>query len=238
MNKKTKEQRTKEHPSPYCFYIAGGICLLWSLIFPLYRISDYCLMLGLAAFGWFGASKLLPKEVEVLPEEPVVTGDALADSAALEGRKYLEQLDALRGNIEDPVMKEKLFSIDSTVESIISAIKADPKKAPRVRRLMGYYLPTLIKFAGYFSELEDKKGAGQNVDTTLTRIRDNTGLLDEALKKQLDLLYESDALDISADIAVMENMLAREGLGKPDFDHEKAAKEAEETGGIVLTLNQ
>ena len=238
MNNKTKEQRTREHPSPYCFYIAGGICLIWAFLFPLYRISDYCLMLGAAALGWFGASKLLPEEVEILPEEPIRTGSALADSAVEDCRKYLTQLDALRDGIRDESMKKSLVSIDNTVENIINAIKADPKKASRVRRLMGYYLPTLIKFAGYFAELEGQQGAGQNVDTTIARIRENTALLDEALKKQLDLMYESDALDISADIAVMENMLAREGLGSADFDLDKKEEAPGFTaGGITLTLD-
>ena len=46
----------------------------------------------------------------------------------------------------------------------------------------------------------------------MRRIEGNLTSLDGALKKQLDLLYESDALDISTDITVMENMLSREGL--------------------------
>ena len=37
-----------------------------------------------------------------------------------------------------------------------------------------------------------------------------------AFEKQLDSLYGADALDISADITVLENMMAREGLtGQP-----------------------
>ena len=40
----------------------------------------------------------------------------------------------------------------------------------------------------------------------------------EAFKKRLDSLFENQALDIETDIAVMNQMLAREGLsGEKDF---------------------
>ena len=53
----------------------------------------------------------------------------------------------------------------------------------------------------------------------MERIEENLTVLDLALRKQLDLMYERDALDITTDIIVMENMLAREGLagGMPDM---------------------
>ena len=38
-----------------------------------------------------------------------------------------------------------------------------------------------------------------------------------AFEKQLDSLYGSDALDISADIKVMETLMAREGLTEPEM---------------------
>ena len=43
-----------------------------------------------------------------------------------------------------------------------------------------------------------------------------------AFRKQLDSLYEHDVIDITADIQVMEQMLATQGLtGQKDFDMEK-----------------
>ena len=49
-----------------------------------------------------------------------------------------------------------------------------------------------------------------------------------AFEKQLDGLYGSEALDISTDITVLENMMAREGLADPPKKAEDAsARDAE-----------
>ena len=47
-----------------------------------------------------------------------------------------------------------------------------------------------------------------------------SGVLDklcDGYEKQLDKLFETDAMDISADIAVMERMLKKDGLTDDDF---------------------
>ena len=43
------------------------------------------------------------------------------------------------------------------------------------------------------------------------------GTICKAFDKQLDALYGEEALDISTDITVLENMLAQEGLGDTPF---------------------
>lgn len=237
MNNKTNGEqkpavKVKKLASPWCFYIAGGICLGWSLFFPLYRISDYLLMLVCAGLGWFAASRILPPEVIEIKEEPVATGDQLADSTVQEGRAYLAQLDSIREAIKAFSVQSVLLSIDSTVEKILTAIQDDPKKASMVRKLMSYYLPTLIKLADYYRKLELQGGEGENIAGSMERIEGNLAALDLALRRQLDLMYERDALDISTDITVMENMLAREGLTDGPLQAQNAGTE-----GITLTLN-
>ena len=56
-----------------------------------------------------------------------------------------------------------------------------------------------------------------------------------AFEKQLDSLYGAEALDISTDITVLENMMAREGLTEDPLKAE--TKKTEEGGnGIQLEL--
>ena len=54
----------------------------------------------------------------------------------------------------------------------------------------------------------------------------------QAYDKQLDALFGEEALDISTDITVMENLLAQEGLGGMNINDTK--KDAD--GGITLEL--
>ena len=54
--------------------------------------------------------------------------------------------------------------------------------------------------------------SGENIDTSLTRIRSMMDTIAAAFDKQLDSLFGEEALDISTDISVLETMMAREGL--------------------------
>ena len=55
-------------------------------------------------------------------------------------------------------------------------------------------------------------GTGENIDTTLAKVEGMMRTIVAAFEKQLDSLYGAEALDISTDITVLENMMAREGL--------------------------
>ncbi len=55
--------------------------------------------------------------------------------------------------------------------------------------------------------------AGANIDGTMGRIDAMMDTVVEAFDRQLDALFADEALDISTDITVLEQMLAQEGLG-------------------------
>ncbi len=54
---------------------------------------------------------------------------------------------------------------------------------------------------------------GANIDGTMGRIDAMMDKVVEAFDKQLGALFADEALDISTDITVLEQMLAQEGLG-------------------------
>ncbi|MDF2839136.1 MAG: hypothetical protein K0S60_839, partial [Evtepia sp.] len=62
----------------------------------------------------------------------------------------------------------------------------------------------------------DRMGAagvsGENINGTMKKIEDMLKSIIQSFEKQLDSLFDNEALDISSDITVLENMLAREGL--------------------------
>ena len=53
---------------------------------------------------------------------------------------------------------------------------------------------------------------GENISATKEKVEGMMDTISAAFDKQLDALYGEEALDISTDITVMEQMLAREGL--------------------------
>ena len=77
--------------------------------------------------------------------------------------------------------------------------------------------------------------AGDNITTTKQKVENMMDTIVKAYDKQLDALYGEEALDISTDITVMENLLAREGLGGMSFNN-AASSEKKDSGEITLEL--
>ncbi|MCD8331670.1 MAG: 5-bromo-4-chloroindolyl phosphate hydrolysis family protein [Oscillospiraceae bacterium] len=88
-----------------------------------------------------------------------------------------------------------------------------PEKLPQIRRFMTYYLPTTLKLLNAYDRMDDVGVAGENISSTKAKVEQMLGTIVQAFDKQLDALFGAEALDISTDIKVMEQMLAREGLG-------------------------
>ena len=59
--------------------------------------------------------------------------------------------------------------------------------------------------------------SGANIDGTMGKIESMMDTIVKAFDRQLDALFADEAMDISADITVMENLLAQEGLTGPQL---------------------
>ena len=81
---------------------------------------------------------------------------------------------------------------------------------------MNYYLPMTLKLLQSYDMLEEAGVAGENMRTTKKNIEETLETLAGAYRQQLDNLYSAQAMDISADIDVLEQMLRRDGLDNQD----------------------
>ena len=69
------------------------------------------------------------------------------------------------------------------------------------------------------AQLERQGVDGENITKTKQSIQRSLDLLVTAFENQLDKLFQSDALDVSADVAALEGMLNLDGLsGESDFN--------------------
>ena len=91
-------------------------------------------------------------------------------------------------------------------------MKDNPAKLPQIRKFMSYYLPTTIKLLTAYDQMSRQGVSGENISGTMEKVEGMMSTIVRAFEKQLDALYGADALDISTDITVLENMMAREGL--------------------------
>ena len=82
---------------------------------------------------------------------------------------------------------------------------------------MSYYLPTTLKILRSYAQLEDQEVDGQNISAAMERIENMMDKVVEGFEKQLDQLFQGDALDITSRRGGAERMLARTPLqsGRP-----------------------
>jgi 5-bromo-4-chloroindolyl phosphate hydrolysis protein len=94
-------------------------------------------------------------------------------------------------------------------------VEQRPDKLPQLRKFLNYYLPTTLKLLQSYEKLAAQGVRGQNIDQSLTAIQNLMDKIVVAFRNQLDSLFAADSMDITAEIAVMEQMMAAEGLTGP-----------------------
>ena len=179
--------------------------------------------------GYFGADAYIDNRTDFL----VVRGDApIPAPPAQESapqpdpdpagesqyQRLLRQLHEAGAVLADPVLRDKAARLETVSARIFALAEADPGKEDQLRKFVNYYLPTALKLLHTYAQLDGQGVDGENITKTKQSIERSLDLLVTAFENQLDKLFQSDALDVSADIAALEGMLNLDGLsGESDF---------------------
>lgn len=119
--------------------------------------------------------------------------------------------------IADEEVSAKIDRIEDLTRKIFAILDKYPEKEKELYSFLNYYLPTTLKTLESYARLEAQGVETQTIHETKQKIN---GVLDElcsGYEKQLDRLFEHDAVDITADIEVMRKMLQRDGLAEDEF---------------------
>ena len=228
------------HKSAAPLYAAAVVWVLYALLFPLHRLTHFIVVI-LASALVGGIAKLICKdvveEVEV-PAEPETTGNAELDKMIDACDKAIAEMKRLDDNIADEKISAQIVRLGALTEKILGQVKADPAKLPQIRKFMNYYVPTTLKLLNAYDRMGAQGVEGENISGTMAKVEQMMGTIVIAFEKQLDSLFGSEALDISTDITVLENMMAREGLSDDPIHRSQEAEKNDETdaGGITLEL--
>lgn len=212
----------KRSPAP--LYFAAAVWLLWGVLLPLYRLSDILLCAGASLLAFAVGKAVFPgqsyetpeKETQEAPKEekkPETTGNPEVDALIAERDKALSEMRRLNAAIEDPTISAQIDRLESDTQKIVQHVVEHPEKLSQIRKFMNYYLPTTLKLLNAYDRMDDAGISGENIDSTKEKVEKMMGTIVTAFDRQLDALFGDEALDISTDITVMEQMLAREGLG-------------------------
>lgn len=219
--------KTIVHKSAAPIYAAAVTWVLYALLFPLYHVGHFLLAAAAAAAVALIARifcRDVTEEVEV-PEEPVSTGNVELDRAIAEGDAAIKVMRTLNDSIQDAAISAQIDRLETVSGKIFGYVKERPEKLPQIRRFMDYYLPTTLKLLRSYDELSRQGVNGENISGTMEKVEGMMGTIVSAFEKLLDSLFGEHALDISTDITVLDNLMAREGLTGGDALH-RAAQES------------
>ena len=215
-------------------YLVGIVWLLWAVLGSLSRPTDYIMAALVSTAAYFLGEILFPDRGYEIPDgeqdapqpeaqagqsfsqdRPRSTGNEEIDKLLAERDRAISEMRRLNGTIEDEAISAQIDHLEDVTEKIISAVIDKPAKLPQLRRFLNYYLPTTLKLLNAYDRMAAAGVPGANIDGTKSKIEDIMGTICKAFDKQLDALYGEEALDISTDITVLENLMAREGLIDP-----------------------
>lgn len=217
MSQNLKETKTIRTPSAAPYYFAAFTWFILSFVFPMYKLSSLLICAGASVLAALVGKKMYPDKVEIIEviKEEQYASEAIRITVE-EGVRLIDELEEVNRKIEHPVISNQIDTIVSIAKDILNTIKEKPGSVGSMRKFMNYYLPTTLKLLSQYSNLEKQNYQVENVQESMNRIEKMMNLIVEAFKKQLDNLFEGEALDISSEITVMEQMMASEGLIEKD----------------------
>ncbi|MBR1748701.1 MAG: 5-bromo-4-chloroindolyl phosphate hydrolysis family protein [Bacilli bacterium] len=162
------------------------------------------LVIGAAAFG---ASTLVIPDVKEEQKIRESVGKKLEKA-----KKQNKQIEAVIPKIEDSKTKEHVRSITVTITKIIDTVFKNPKKIKKIRNFFDYYLPVLLNIILRYDEIENQKLTTKEGKEFMASAEKMIAEADEAFKSLLSNMYQSDMIDIGAEMKVFNSMLASDGV--------------------------
>jgi 5-bromo-4-chloroindolyl phosphate hydrolysis protein len=156
-------------------------------------------------------AELMRRDASML--EPDIQGIVLA------GEEYVDKIRSSNVKTTCPEIAGKISRIEMLLERIFSKVREEPEAATDTRRLMDYYLPTTVKLIEAYQELDNQPIQGENIRASKREIESTLDTLNVAFEKMLDSMFQRTAIDVSADISVLNTLLAQEGLTKGGFEN-------------------
>ena len=207
----------KKYPSPKPLYIIGIGWIVGAFLLPMYKLWPYLVLGVLSVVAWYALKTYVypdeEKEIEV--EIPLNYFSQVQKEFLEKGTASLKNILELNKAIDKPEFNESIKELVNTSDQILDYVYEHEKAASSMRKIVHYYLPTVEKLLKRYDEIEDTTNVA-NVDTSKQKIEEIVKTTTSAFRKQLNDLYDTDTIDISSDIKVLESIYVKEGLIDPD----------------------
>ncbi len=210
-------KKTKKVRNGYPVYVIALVALIAAFVVRVHTVSGWIVTAALAAAAYALAHAVLPDTVLVVEEPEPEPADPELAALKKERDRAISEMRRINDNIPDEKISAQIDHIESTTAKIFDCVMEHPERKGQIRRFMDYYLPTTIRLLNEYDRMGQLGVAGDNIDASKRRIEEMLDTACAAYDKQLDALYANAAMDISADVTVLQNMMKQEGLTGSDF---------------------
>ena len=177
-------------------------------------------LIGACAFGAgelvFGDKKLTLKD----------TNRSLYDILELAKRQNKHILDMIP-LIEDQSIQKELNEIHESVSKIINTISKNPEKSRQANNFFDYYLPITIKLVDRYDEIENQKLTSKDSKTFFQSTNKMIREINKSYKSILSSLYQSELVDMDAEMKVFDSLLKADGYRDADLLNNKEEEKDE-----------
>ena len=170
------------------------------------------LAIGCAAFG---ASELVLSGFKT--KESLKDTDRELYLKITKAKKQNREILELVPKVESESTKKNLMEIYDTVIKILNTVQFNPKKGKKIDNFFDYYLPVLLKIVNKYDEVENQRLKSQEGKDFLIKADKMIKDTNNAFSSILASLYQSDIMDVDADMKVYNLMMKADGITGDDF---------------------
>lgn len=160
----------------------------------------------------YGGDRLVLSADGLAPEPEKAPAQTVTQPPESQENTILMEIRSVNDAIENERLSAQIDQIGVITAKILDFQNSHPDKSPQLHSFLSYYLPTTLKILRAYGQLEAQEVSGENIAAAMSRIEGMMDKVVEGFEKQLDLLFQGDAMDITADVEVLERMLAKDGL--------------------------
>ncbi len=114
-----------------------------------------------------------------------------------------------------------LTQIHDTTAKIIKTIEKNPKKIKHIDNFFDYYLPITVKIVDRYDEIENQNLSSKDSEKFISSTSEMLEAVNKAFKNILNSLYQSEIVDMDAEMKVFSSMLKADGFDDNELEVNK-----------------
>ena len=129
-----------------------------------------------------------------------------------DGYQSIAEMRRVESLSQSKAVKAKLRRMEEVSDLIYKQLKKTPEKLNDARKFLTDFVPTTMRVLSIYAELSKNNVQGANIGKTRKQVENMIGDIASAFERQLDAMYHSEAVTVSADISMLDTFMRREGL--------------------------